>query len=311
MSYSLQGKRVFVAGHRGMVGSALVRRLAREDCDIVTVERATVDLRRQADVENWIAHARPEALFVAAATVGGIVANSTRPAEFIYDNLAIATNLIEAARRTGAQKLLFLASSSVYPRAAPQPMSEDTLLTGALEPSHEWYSTAKIAGIKLCQAYRRQYGCDFISLAPSNLYGPNDGYDLTGGHVVPSLLAKTHRAKIEGVPFVDVWGTGTPRRELLHVDDLADAATFAMKHYSEEAPLNVGAGVDLTIRELAELICDVVGFRGELRFDPSKPDGPPRKLLDVRRLAQLGWHARIPLREGLAGAYQDYLSAQT
>lgn len=307
MPYPLSGKRVFVAGHRGMVGSAIVRRLAQENCEILTVGRATVDLRRQKEVEDWMAETRPQAMFLAAATVGGIVANRSRPGDFIYDNIMIEANLIEAARRVGMEKLCFLGSSCIYPRMAPQPMAEEALLTLPLEPTNEWYAMAKIAGIKLTQAYRKQYGCDFISLMPTNLYGPNDNYDLNNSHVVPAMLVKMHSAKVNGEPFVPLWGTGSPRRELLHVDDLADASVFLMTHYSDELHLNIGTGEDLTIRELAQLIGAVVGFRGELRFDTSKPDGVPRRLVDVTRVTQLGWRAKIPLRDGLVHAYQAYL----
>ncbi len=249
--YHLAGKRVWVAGHRGMAGSAIVRRLTSENCEILTVTRAEVDLRRQAEVEAWMGKARPQAVFLAAATVGGILANATRPAEFLYDNLAIETNVIHAARKTGVEKLLLLGSSCIYPRLAPQPMTEEQLLTGPLESTNEWYAVAKIAGIKLCQAYRRQYGCDFVSAMPTNLYGPGDNYDLEQGHVAAALQVKVHRAKLTGAPHIELWGTGTPKREFLFVDDLADALVFLMKHYSGEAHINVGTGEEITIRELA------------------------------------------------------------
>jgi GDP-L-fucose synthase len=305
--FDLKGRRVWVAGHRGMVGAALLRRLASEDCEVLTVGRNEVDLRRQADLEAWMAESKPAAVFMAAATVGGILANDSRPAEFIYDNLAIETNVIHAAWRTRVQKLLFLGSSCIYPRMAPQPMSEDCLLTGPLEPTNQWYAIAKIAGVKLCQAYRRQYGCDFISAMPTNLYGPGDNFELASSHVVPALIRKCHEAKAAGRQAVEIWGTGRPRREFLYVEDLTDALVFIMTHYSAEEPLNVGTGQDIKVAELARLIADVVEFDGDFAFDPSKPDGTPRKLLDVSRLHALGWHARTSLEEGLAATYRWYL----
>ncbi len=290
-----------------MVGRALARRLADEGCEILTADRAALDLRRQAEVEAWMAEARPEAVFMAAATVGGIHANDTRPGEFIYDNLAIDTNILNAAKQTGVAKLLFLGSSCVYPRLAPQPMTEDCLLTGPLEPTNQWYALAKIAGIQMCQAYRRQYGCDFISAMPTNLYGPGDSFDLENSHVLSALLLKTHRAKAEGRDEVEIWGTGTPKREFLYVDDLADALVFLMTRYSAEAHINVGAGKEISIRDLAALIGDVVGFQGGFRFDPDRPDGAPRKLLDSGRLGALGWTAATGLRDGIARTYAWYL----
>ena len=290
-----------------MVGRALARRLADEGCEILTVDRAALDLRRQAEVEAWMESARPEAVFMAAAMVGGIHANDTRPAEFIYDNLAIDTNIIHAARQTGVAKLLFLGSSCVYPRLAPQPMTEDCLLTGPLEPTNQWYALAKIAGIQMCQAYRRQYGCDFISAMPTNLYGPGDSFDLENSHVLSALLLKTHRAKAAGHDEVEIWGTGAPLREFLFVDDLADALVFLMKGYSAEAHINVGAGEEISIRDLAALIGDVVGFAGGFRFDPGRPDGTPRKLLDSGRLGALGWTATTGLRDGISRTYAWYL----
>ncbi|HUD50037.1 GDP-L-fucose synthase [Parvibaculum sp.] len=304
--YSLEGKKVFVAGHRGMVGSALLRRLASESCEILTVGRDKVDLRRQAEVEDWMAASRPNAVFVPAATVGGILANDTRPGEFIYDNLMIEANLVEAARRVGVEKLLFLGSSCIYPKLAPQPMREEALLTGPLEPTNQWYAIAKIAGIKLCQAYRRQYGCDFISAMPTNLYGIGDNFDLQSSHVMPALMAKMHEAKLRHAPSVTIWGTGTPRREFLYVDDCADALVFLMKTYSGEEHVNVGSGSDLTIRELAGAIGKVVGFEGEILTDPTKPDGTPRKLMDGSRLAALGWAPKVPLEQGIAEVYRWY-----
>jgi GDP-L-fucose synthase len=309
ITYSLQGKRVWVAGHRGMAGSALVRRLAAMDCDLLTVSRGEVDLRRQSDVEAWMLAMRPQAVFVAAATVGGIMANATRPAEFLYDNLAIETNIIHSAWKIGVEKLLFLGSSCVYPKLAPQPLVESALLTGALEPTNEWYAIAKIAGIKLCQAYRRQYGCDFVSAMPTNLYGPGDNYDLEQGHVIAALQVKVHRAKRSATPAVEVWGSGTPRREFLYVDDLADALVFMMQHYSDEPHLNVGTGIDMTIAELAKLIARIAGYQGELVFDRSKPDGTPRKVLDVTRLKALGWEAPTPIEQGLKQTYEAYASS--
>jgi GDP-L-fucose synthase len=307
MLFSLAGQRVFVAGHRGMVGSALLRRLAQEKCEILTVGRRQVDLRRQAETEAWIAEARPDAVFVAAATVGGILANDSRPGEFLYDNVMIAANVIEAARRANVRKLLFLGSSCIYPRLAPQPMSEDALLTGPLEPTNQWYAIAKIAGLKMCEAYRRQYDCDYISAQPTNLYGPGDSYDLRSSHVVPALLTKAHQAKLTGAAEIEIWGTGQPKREFLHVDDLADALVFLMRNYSGEQQVNIGWGEDVSIAELATLIAGVVGFEGKFRYDSDKPDGSPRKLLDVSRLSAMGWRPQIPLRAGLADAYRWYV----
>ncbi len=304
--YPLDGRRVWVAGHGGMVGAALVRRLAREDCEILTVDRAQVDLRRQSEVEDWLAEARPEAVVVAAATVGGILANASRPAEFIYDNLAIETNVIHGAWRSGVEKLLFLGSSCIYPRDAAQPMMEEALLTGPLEPTNQWYAVAKIAGLKLCQAYRREHGCDFITAMPTNLYGPGDNFDLASSHVVAALMRKAHEARIAGDGALTVWGTGRPRRELLYVEDLADALVFLLRNYSGEPHVNVGTGKDIAISELAALIAEVVGFDGALTFDPSNPDGTPRKLLDVSRLTALGWSPSTSLRDGLTATYRWY-----
>lgn len=306
-AYELAGKRVFVAGHRGMVGSAIMRRLKNERCDLLTVTRGDVDLRRASEVERWMDKERPECIFLVAARVGGIQANDSRPAEFIYDNLMIEANVMEAARRFGAEKLLFLGSSCIYPRMARQPITENMLLSGPLEPTNQWYAVAKIAGIKLAQAYRRQYGCNFISAMPTNLYGPGDNFDPESGHVVPALIDKAHKAKAAHAASLEVWGTGTPKREFLHVDDMADAAVHLMKFYAEEAHVNVGAGAEIPIADLASLICDIVGFSGALRFDPTKADGTPRKLLDVSRMTALGWRARIPLKEGLVDAYLWYL----
>ncbi|HUN50365.1 MAG TPA: GDP-L-fucose synthase [Candidatus Sulfotelmatobacter sp.] len=308
LSFSLGGRRVWVAGHRGMAGSAVVRRLAAVGCEIQTVDHAALDLRRQAEVEHWMARMRPEVVFVCAATVGGIHANMTRPAEFLYDNLVMETNIIHAAKAVGVAKLIFLGSSCIYPRAAPQPMREDQLLTGPLEPTNEWYAVAKIAGIKLCQAYRRQYGCDFISAMPTNLYGPGDNYDLEQGHVAAALLAKIHRAKVERLPEVTVWGTGKPMREFLYADDLADALVFLAEHYSGEAHVNVGTGIEITIADLARLIARAVGYDGKFAFDAGRPDGMPRKVMNVDRLAAMGWRAKTDLEQGFRLAYQAFLA---
>ena len=307
--FPLEGKRIFVAGHRGMVGSAIVRVLRQRGCEILTAPRPGVDLRRQEEVERWMQSASPDAVVLAAARVGGIRANCTRPAEFIYDNLAIESTVIESARRTGVRKLLFLGSSCIYPKSAPQPIVEDALLTGPLEPTNEWYAVAKIAGIKLCQAYRRQYGCNYISLMPTNLYGPGDDFDLQSAHVIPALMRKMHEGRVWGSDEVVVWGSGLPRREFLHVDDLAHAAVYLMEVYAGEEHVNVGTGRDIAIAELAQTILEVTGFHGRLTYDRSKPDGTPRKLLDVTRLARLGWRAKIDLRAGLADTYRWFLDA--
>lgn len=305
--YGLAGKRVFVAGHRGMVGSAIARRLRHEPCDLLVVDRHQVDLRRQDAVEDWFAQARPQAVFLAAAKVGGILANSEYPADFLYDNLMIEANIIHAAYRTGAEKLLFLGSSCIYPKFARQPMDEAQLLTGPLEPTNEWYAIAKIAGIKLCQAYVRQHGARFISAMPTNLYGPGDNFDLRTSHVIPALMRKMHEAKQAGLRSVDVWGSGAPRREFLHVDDLAEALVHLMIRYEGYEHINVGVGEDVRIGDLAAMIAQVSGFDGELVFDPSKPDGTPRKLLDIGRILETGWSARIPLRAGLASTYEWFV----
>jgi len=304
--FPLAGKRVLVAGHRGMVGSAVVRRLGSAGCTVLTAGRAEADMRRQDAVEALLRKLKPEAMLVTAATVGGILANSTRPAEFLYDNLMIAGNLVEAARQTGVKKLLYLGSSCIYARLAKQPMVEAELLSGPLEPTNQWYAVAKIAGLKLCAAYRRQWQCDFISAQPTNLYGPGDRYDLEGSHVIPALMMKIDRAKRDNAPSVDIWGSGKPRREFLHVDDLADAMVFLIERYSDESHVNVGWGEDLTVAELAQSIADVVGYKGAFRFDASKPDGAPRKLLDTGKLEAMGWRPRIGLKEGLADAYRWY-----
>lgn len=306
--FDLKGRRVWVAGHRGMAGSAIMRRLAKENCEIVTVTRAELNLLRQADVDAWMAEQRIQAVFVAAATVGGILANSSRPAEFLYENLVIETNIIHASWRTGVNKLLFLGSSCIYPRMTEQPMREEALLTGALEPTNEWYAIAKIAGIKLCQAYRSQYGCDYVSVMPTNLYGLGDRYDAEGGHVVAALIMKIHEAKARGSQTVELWGSGTPRREFLFSDDLADACVFVMKSYSGDMFLNVGTGHDITILELAETIAKIIGWQGTFQFDRTKPDGMPRKVMDVSRLRALGWSAPTDFETGMKQAYEWYVA---
>ncbi len=306
--FDLAGKRVFVAGHRGMVGAALVRRLAQASCAVVTAGRDEVDLERQDQTERFLAAAKPEVVIVAAATVGGIHANNAFPANFISDNLAIARNVIHGSYLAGVKKLLFLGSSCIYPQLAPQPMREEELLTGPLEPTNQWYAVAKIAGIKLCQAYRRQYGVDFISAMPTNLYGPGDNYHPENSHVVAALIRRCHEAKRDGVASVQVWGTGKPFREFLFVDDLADACVFILEQYSDEEHVNVGTGEELSIAEFAKLVAEVVGYRGALVFDPSRPDGMPRKLLDSSKLARMGWRARTPLRAGLAQAYAAFVA---
>ena len=305
--FDLKGTRVYVAGHGGMVGGAIVRRLQSEDCSVLTADRHTLDLTRQSDTESWLAEARPDVVVVAAARVGGIAYNNAYPVEFLADNLAIELNLIRGAQAAGVRKLLFLGSSCIYPKLAPQPMREDMLLTGPLEPTNEWYAVAKIAGIKLAQAMRRQYGADFISAMPTNLYGPRDNYHPEHSHVPAALIRRMHEAKVAGARTVAVWGTGRPRREFLFVDDLADACVFMLKNYSDIEFLNVGTGEDVSIADFARLVAEVVGFRGELVFDASRPDGTPRKLLDVSRLTALGWRASTDLRTGLQAAYQDFL----
>ena len=303
--------RIYVAGHAGLVGSAVVRRLeAAGHTNILTASRQQLDLRDQSEVSHWFKANRPEYVFLVAGTVGGIMANSTRPAEFIYDNMMIHGTVVHASYEYGVRKLLYLGSSCIYPRNATQPITEEQLLTGVLEPTNEWYAIAKIAGIKLCQAYRQQYGCDFISAMPTNLYGPNDNFDLTSSHVLPALMRKFHDANERGDASVEIWGTGSPKREFLHVDDLADACLYLMQHYSDASHINVGTGVDLSIRELAEKIRDLVYPAAELRFDTSKPDGMPRKVLDVSRLAATGWSPRIGLDEGIATTYQWFCDQQ-
>jgi GDP-L-fucose synthase len=306
--FALSGRRVWVAGHRGMAGSAIVRRLTSEHCEVLTATRSELDLLRQAEVNSWMADMKIDAVFLAAATVGGIMANATRPADFLYENLVIETNVIQGAFQSGVQKLLFLGSSCIYPRMAQQPMREEALLTGALEPTNEWYAIAKIAGIKLCQAYRRQFGCDFVSVMPTNLYGPGDRYDLEGGHVVAALIMKIHAAKVANNPTVELWGSGQPRREFLFSEDLADACVFVMKNYSSELFLNVGTGQDITILELAQAIAKVAGWQGTFTLNISKPDGTPRKVMDVSRLNSLGWSAKTDFESGIKQAYEWYLA---
>jgi GDP-L-fucose synthase len=296
--------RIWVAGHRGMLGSAVVRRLAREPVEVLTVGRETLDLTDRAAVGRWLAEHRPEGVVLAAARVGGILANRDQPAAFLHDNLAIALNVIGAAHEAGVRRLLFVASSAAYPKAAPQPITEDALLTGPLDPAHEPYAVAKIAGIALCQAYRRQHGDDFIAAIPTNLYGPADTFDPVGGHVVPALMLKAHEARLAGAASLQIWGTGTPRRDLLHVDDCADALIHLLARYSDERPINVGSGSDLTVRELAEKIARIVGFDGAIVTDPQKPDGTMRKLLSIERIRASGWSPTIDLDAGLAETYR-------
>lgn len=308
--YSLSGKRIWVAGHTGMVGSAVVRALAEYDCEVLTADRQDVDLIRQTDVETWLATQKPDAVIVCAARVGGILANDTYPADFIYDNLMIEANIIHAAFQQKVEKLLFLGSSCIYPKHATQPMAEDALLQGALEPTNQWYAIAKIAGVKLCQAYRKQYGADFISAMPTNLYGPYDNFDLQTSHVIPALMRKCHAAKQAGSPHMEVWGSGKVMREFLHVDDCAAGIVFLLQHYSDLEHVNLGTGEDVTITELAETMKKVIGFDGVLTFDASKPDGTPRKLLDVSKINNLGWRHGYTLSDGLRDTYKWYLEQE-
>ena len=301
--FTLAGKRVWVAGHRGMVGAALLRRLSRENCVLLTIGRAELDLRDQKAVAAWMAATRPDAIFLAAAKVGGILANDSLPAHFIYDNLMIAANIIDGAHQNDVEKLLFLGSSCIYPRLAPQPIPEQALLGGPLEPTNEFYAIAKITGIKLCQAYRRQFGCDFIAAMPTNLYGPGDNYDLASSHVLPALLRKAHEAKARGERELVIWGSGRARREFLHVDDCADALVHVMQCYSDEAPINLGYGADVTIANLAKMIMRIVGLEGHIVTDTEKPEGTPRKMLDCKRLTSLGWRPSIPLEAGIRATY--------
>ena len=305
--YELAGKKIYVAGHRGMVGSAILRRLASEDCEIITANRTEVDLTRQWEIEAWMEANRPDAIFVAAAKVGGILANNSYPADFLYDNLILEANIIHAAYKVGVEKLLFLGSSCIYPKFADQPIVEEALLTGALETTNEWYAIAKIAGIKLCQAFRKQHGCDYISAMPTNLYGPGDNFDLESSHVMPALIRKAHEAKVNNQSEITIWGTGSPRREFLHVNDCADACVHLMKTYSNATHVNVGSGVDLTILELADLVARVVGFEGVIRHDLTKPDGTPRKLMSNEKLRGLGWAPQIGIEDGIADAYRAFI----
>ena len=305
--YSLTGKRVWVAGHRGMVGSAIVRRLASEGCEVLTASRQDADLRNQAETSAWIERSKPDAVFLAAAKVGGILANDTYPADFLYDNLMIETNIINGAHKVGVEKLMFLGSSCIYPKFAAQPITEDALLTGTLEPTNEWYAIAKIAGIKLCDAYRKQHGADFISGMPTNLYGPGDNFDLNSSHVMPALIRKAHEAKLSGAPSITIWGTGTPRREFLHVDDCADACIHLMKDYSAPGHVNIGSGEDVTILELTQMVCEAVGYGGSIEHDLSKPDGTPRKLMSADKLRGMGWKPDIELKDGISAVYRWFL----
>lgn len=311
MPFSLTGKRIWVAGHRGMVGSALVRRLVKEECMVLTVDRNEVDLCRQKQVDAWMTDTRPDAVIVAAAKVGGILANDSNPADFLYDNLMIEANIIHAAHQVDVSKLLFLGSSCIYPRLAPQPLVEDALLTGPLEPTNEWYAIAKIAGIKLCQAYRRQHDRDFISAMPTNLYGPGDNFDLQTSHVLPALMAKIHDAKVNNNDSVEIWGSGRPLREFMHVDDLADALVFLLNRYSAADHVNVGTGEEISIADLAALIADAVQFKGRFVFDAEKPDGTPRKVMDSSRLANMGWNRSRSLKEGIIQTYAWFLDQRT
>ena len=304
--FELAGKRVWVAGHRGMVGGAVVRRLASENCEVITANRDELDLTDQRAVLGWMHNQRPQVVVLAAARVGGILANNTQPVEFLRDNLLIQTSVLTGAESVGVEKLLFLGSSCIYPKHADQPIKEEALLTGPLEPTNEWYALAKIAGIKLAQAYRRQYGCDFISAMPTNLYGPGDNFDLNASHVLPALIRKVHEAKAVGGEVV-VWGSGTPRREFLYVDDCADACVHLLKHYSDDSHINVGSGSDVSIMELTRLVMDVLDYDGPVVTDPSKPDGTPRKLMDSARLAALGWQPQTALRDGIAKSYAAFL----
>jgi len=302
--YELAGRTIWVAGHRGLVGSALLRRLAREDCEVLTATREALDLTRQAEVEDFVAATRPDAIILAAARVGGILANQTFPADFLHENLMIGANIVAAAHRTGVERLLYLGSSCVYPRLAPQPITEEALLTGPLEPTNQAYAIAKIAGLKLVEAYRRQYGRDYIAAMPTNLYGPGDDFDLANAHVLAALVHKAHAAKISRASHITVWGSGTPRREFLHVDDCADALVLLLQRYCGNAPINVGTGRDIAILDLARLVCRVVGYTGEIILDRTKPDGTPRKLLNIENLAALGWTPLIDLEDGIAATYR-------
>ena len=306
-SYDINGKKIFIAGHNGMVGSALLRKLSKENCILQVAERSEVDLMNQSEVDDWLSENKPNVVIICAAKVGGIHANNKYPVEFLYNNLMIESNLINSSFNAGTEKLIFLGSSCIYPKNCPQPMTENSLLTGALEPTNEWYAIAKIAGIKLCQAYRKQYGKDYISAMPTNLYGPGDNYDLSTSHVIPALIRKCHEAKINNKPFMEVWGTGGVRREFLHVDDCAEAIIHLLKHYSGVEQVNIGTGKDITIKELVMVIKNIIGFNGDMRFDKSRPDGTPRKLLDINKIKSLGWSPRIQLEDGLSKVYKNYI----
>lgn len=307
MPFPIAGKRIFVAGHRGMVGSAIVRRLEREDCELLLASRAELDLLDQAATIAWMKREKPDAVVIAAAKVGGILANNDYPTDFLYNNLLIATNCIGAAHAADVNRLLFLGSSCIYPKFAEQPIKEEALLTGPLEPTNEWYAVAKIAGIKLCQAFRLQYGRDYISAMPTNLYGPGDNFDLQSSHVLPALIRKVHAAKVANDSAITIWGTGSPRREFLHADDCADACVHLLSNYSELTHVNVGSGDDLTILELARLVCSVIGFKGKIKHDLSKPDGTPRKLMSADKLRAMGWSPRIDLQHGITETYRWFL----
>jgi GDP-L-fucose synthase len=308
--FSIDGSKIWVAGHMGMVGGALLRRLNQEQCEIVTASRAELDLTRQAEVESWLSAARPDFIFLAAARVGGIHANAAYPAEFIYQNLAIQTNVIEAARRCGVSKLVFFGSSCTYPKLAPQPVAEEQLLAGPPEPTNVWYAVAKMAGLKMVEAYRHQYGCDFINLMPANTYGPGDNFDPQASHVIPAMIRKFHAAREQGLDYVELWGTGTPLREFLFADDLADAAVFLAKHYSAGDLVNIGTGEEVAIATLAEQVASVTGFQGRIVYDTNKPDGAPRKLIDSTRLRRLGWQPRTSLADGLIITYEWFKQHQ-
>jgi GDP-L-fucose synthase len=308
--FSLAGKKIWIAGHTGMVGAALVRRLQLENCEVI-IPVARIDLREQGSVRDWVKDQRPDIVVIAAARVGGIAANVTRPGEFLYDNLIIEANIIHAAHEAVVEKLLFLGSSCIYPKLAAQPIPEESLLTGALEPTNQAYALAKIAGVEMCGAYRKQYGCDFISVMPCNLYGPGDTYDLEASHVIPALLMKMHRAKIENASQVSLWGSGQPLREFLHVDDLAEALVFCLENYSSEKPLNIGSGIEMSIADLATLIAEIVGYKGVIAFDPAHPDGTPRKILDSSRIKSKGWAPKIALSQGLKMIYDDLVKTHS
>ena len=311
MAFDIFGKRIFVAGHRGMVGSAIVRRLQGQGCEILMTDRGRLDLLDQEATRAWLVNEKPDAVVLAAAKVGGILANDTYPADFLYDNLMIAANVIEAAHRADVDRLLFLGSSCIYPKLAAQPIVEEALLTGQLEPTNEWYAIAKIAGIKLCQSYKRQFGRQYISAMPTNLYGPGDNFDLNSSHVLPALIRKAHEAKLADAPSITIWGTGTPRREFLHADDCADACVYLLQHYSGSEHVNVGSGEDLTIHDLAQLVCEKVGFKGDIVRDETKPGGTPRKLMSSNKLRGMGWAPAIDLPTGIATTYDWFLQQQT